>query len=70
MSNFLSVLNSPVVWRIYEKGLIVGLLIIAFGLVGLPLQLLALVPPLLRLESEEQQQGENDIEELRTTDVA
>ena len=69
MNKFLSALNTPVVQHLYEKSLMVVLLLIAFGLAGLPLYLLALVPIWLHREPADQRNAESEIDALGATDM-
>ena len=69
MNRLLSALNTPVVRRLYEKSLMVVLLLIAFGLAGLPLYLLALVPIWLYREPADQRNAESEIDALGATDM-
>ena len=70
MSKLLSALNTPFVWCVYEKTLIVVLLFLAFIVVGLPIQILAVVPPLLMGKPGDRLYAEDDSDGVRPSHQA
>jgi len=69
MSKLLSALNSPSAQGIFEIVLFAMLFFVAFGIAGLPVHLLTLIPPWLYRDAEDRQPA-TDIDGFGASEMA